>query len=61
MIQNGAKSIMIATTNPRGLIYNDCIKWPLINVRMERVAPQDGQGTPVICFIKHTSIELLIA
>ncbi len=61
MIQNGAKSIMIATTNPKGLIYNDCIKWPLINVRMERVAPQEGQGTPVICFIKHTSIELLIA
>ncbi|CAM4024853.1 hypothetical protein GIHI108528_00615 [Gillisia hiemivivida] len=59
MTQSGANIIIKATTNPRGFIKIDPKKSPLANEMTDLVEPHDGQGTPVTCFIKHTSIELL--
>lgn len=59
MIQIGARIIIKATTNPKGLIYIDCNSWPLAKEITDLVEPHEGQGIPVMCFIIQTSVEPL--
>lgn len=37
------------------------VKFPFIKESIERVEPQEGQGIFNVCFIKHASIEGLLA
>lgn len=61
IIQSGANNIINAIKNPIGFILNASVKLPFVKVKIERVAPQEGQGIFVKCFTKHTSVGLYIA
>lgn len=54
-IQIGEINIIMAMINPNGFVYKDCITSPLNKDMTDLVDPQEGQGMPVACLIKHTS------
>lgn len=60
IIQRGNMTIMIAIKKPNGFMLNASMILPFVNAKIERVEPQDGQGTFVIFLIRHTSNGLLI-
>ena len=60
---NQVREIIIANVNgmQRILYENDNGMSPFNNARVARPMPQPGQGKPVIFFIKHLGIGMLIA